>query len=70
TGLYLLETGVHTEEVVNTLRFSVDGVIEVQDEEEKNQLVHKIRLAHLRGIQVDTRWLVYNGLNPLKRLTK
>jgi len=70
TGLYLLETGVHTEEVVNTLRFSVDGVIEVRDEEEKNQLVHKIRLAHLRGIQVDTRWLVYEGLKPLKRLMK
>ncbi len=70
TGLYLLETGVHTEEVVNTLRFSVDGVIEVQDDEEENQLVHKIRLAHLRGIQVDTRWLVYNGLKPLKHMKK
>jgi KaiC/GvpD/RAD55 family RecA-like ATPase len=70
TGLYLLETGVHPEEVVNTLRFSVDGVIEVQDEEKKNQLIHKIRLAHLRGIQVDTRWLLYQELKPLKRLTK
>lgn len=70
TGLYLLETGVHTGEVVNTLRFSVDGVIEVQDEEEKNQLVHKIRLAHLRGIQVDTCWLVYNRMKPIKRLKK
>ncbi len=66
TGLYLLESGVHTEEVVATLRFSVDGVLEVRDQEHQNQLSHKIRLAHLRGTQVDSRWLIYRETTPLE----
>ena len=65
TGFYLLEDGVHDEETVSTLRFSVDGVIEIQDEEVEKQLIHKIRLSHLRGIQVDTRWLLYSEKKAL-----
>lgn len=65
TGMYLMEAGVHAEEVVATLRFSVDGVIEVTDEEANNQLRHKFRLAHLRGTQVDTRWLIYEEKKAL-----
>ncbi len=68
TGIYLLEDGVHSTEVVTTLRFSVDGVIEIHDEEEADELIHKIRLAHLRGTQVDTRWLFYNKQSPLRRV--
>ncbi|MFX1318377.1 MAG: RAD55 family ATPase [Promethearchaeota archaeon] len=66
TGIYLLEEGVHTNDVVATLRFSVDGVIEICDEEDKSQLRHKIRLHHLRGTRVDTRWLIYNETKPLQ----
>ncbi|MHA2406076.1 MAG: RAD55 family ATPase [Candidatus Hermodarchaeia archaeon] len=35
TGIYLIEEGVHTKAIVATLRFTVDGVIEIQDEETK-----------------------------------
>lgn len=66
TGLYLLEAGVHNTDVVSTLRFSVDGVIEVHDEEQQHQIVHRFRLAHLRGTQVDTRWLQYQEKKPLE----
>jgi KaiC/GvpD/RAD55 family RecA-like ATPase len=65
TGIYLLEAGVHTKTIVATLQFLVDGVIEIKDEEVKNQLVHKIRLTHLRGTQVDSRWLLYDARAPL-----
>ncbi len=65
TGIYLLEEGVHDEAVVATLRFSVDGVLEIQDEEVKDHLVHKIRLAHLRGTQVDSRWLSFSETGSL-----
>ncbi len=68
TGLYLLEAGVHDADIVSTLRFSVDGVIEVNDEEQQHQMIHKFRLAHLRGTQVDTRWLRYHEKKPLEWL--
>jgi KaiC/GvpD/RAD55 family RecA-like ATPase len=65
TGIYLIEEGVHANAIVATLRFTVDGVIEIQDEETKGSLVHKVRLAHLRGIRVDSRWLAYNETETL-----
>jgi KaiC/GvpD/RAD55 family RecA-like ATPase len=65
TGIYLIEEGVHVESIVATLRFTVDGVIEIRDEETKGSLVQKIRLAHLRGVQVDSRWLTYNEKGKL-----
>jgi KaiC/GvpD/RAD55 family RecA-like ATPase len=65
TGIYLIEEGVHANAIVATLRFTVDGVIEIQDEETKGSLVHKIRLAHLRGVRVDSRWLIYNKKSTL-----
>lgn len=64
TGIYLLEAGVHSKAIVATLRFTVDGVIEIRDEEVEDRLVHKIRLAHLRGTQVDSRWLSFNETEP------
>ena len=66
TGIYLLEAGVHEKEIVATLSFSVDGVLQIQEEEEKVGLIHKIRLAHLRGAQVDSHWLIYNTTADLK----
>ena len=66
TGIYLIEEGVHAKNVVATLRFSVDGVVEIFDEDEKDQLKHKIRLLHLRGAQVDTRWLIFDETKPLQ----
>ncbi|MFW9831851.1 MAG: RAD55 family ATPase, partial [Candidatus Thorarchaeota archaeon] len=68
TGLYLLESGVHTNEIVTTLCFSVDGVIEIDDEEVDNSIQHRLRLAHLRGIQADTRWMLYDEKNALEWL--
>ena len=65
TGIYLVEEGVHAKSIVATLRFTVDGVIELQDEETKGRLVHKLRLAHLRGTKVDSRWLVYDEKETL-----
>ncbi len=70
TGIYLIEEGVHAETIVATLRFVVDGVLEIQDEEEKDRLKHKIRLTHLRGTQVDSRWLKYNESSHLIRIKK
>jgi KaiC/GvpD/RAD55 family RecA-like ATPase len=70
TGIYLLEDGVHAKTIVATLRFSLDGVAEIRDEEEKDQLIHKVRLLHLRGIQVDTRWLTYGENGQLKWVGK
>jgi KaiC/GvpD/RAD55 family RecA-like ATPase len=66
TGLYLVESGVQTKEVLSTLRFSVDGVLEIRDEEVKGEIVHKLRLAHLRGVQVDTQWLTFQDSTPLE----
>ena len=65
TGIYMIEEGVHSKAIVSTLRFTVDGVIEIQDEETKGSLIHKVRLAHLRGVRVDSRWLTYNEKEPL-----
>ncbi|MFX1565754.1 MAG: RAD55 family ATPase [Promethearchaeota archaeon] len=65
TGIYILESGVHTNAIVATLQFTVDGLIEIQDEEMKDQLVHKLRFAHLRGITVDSRWLTYSDSKAL-----
>ena len=65
TGLYLIESGVQTQEVLTTLRFSVDGVIEIRDEETEGELVHKVRLAHLRGVQIDTRWFTFQDSTKL-----
>jgi KaiC/GvpD/RAD55 family RecA-like ATPase len=65
TGIYLLESGVHAQSIVATLKFTVDGMIEVQDEEVKDRLVHKIRVAHLRGTTVDSRWLTYSDSKTL-----
>lgn len=66
TGLYLLEEGVHEKEIVATLQFSVDGVIEVKDYETENELCHHIRMPFVRGTQVDNRWLLFHPENPLK----
>ena len=65
TGLYLIEEGVQAEEILSTLRFSVDGVFEIRDEEIDGKIVYKIRLAHLRGVQVDTRWLNFQDFAKL-----
>ncbi|MFX1582132.1 MAG: RAD55 family ATPase [Promethearchaeota archaeon] len=65
TGIYLLESGVHTQSIVATLQFTVDGLIEIQDEEVKDRLVHKLRIAHLRGTTVDSRWLIYSDSKAL-----
>lgn len=65
TGIYLVESGVQTREILRTLQFSVDGMFEVRDEEVEGRLVHRLRLAHLRGIQVDTRWLTFQEKTPL-----
>jgi KaiC/GvpD/RAD55 family RecA-like ATPase len=66
TGLYLIESDVQVEEVLTTLRFSVDGVIETRDVEKAGELVHKLRLVHLRGVQVDTRWLTFQDHTQLE----
>jgi len=65
TGLYLIESGVQVKEILSTLRFLVDGVFEVRDEEFEGEIVHKLRLAHLRGVQVDTRWLIFQESTKL-----
>ena len=65
TGLYLIESGVQAKEVLSTLRFSVDGVFEIRDEEIGGEIVHKMRLTHLRGVQVDTRWLIFQDFAKL-----
>jgi len=59
TSLYLLEGGVHSPEIVASLRLSLDGVIETRELEVEGCLRHLVRLAYVRGVRVDSRWLLY-----------
>lgn len=70
TAIYLLEQGVQDKEVVATLGYSVDGVIEAREKEVNGSLQNQLRLAHVRGAQVDSRWLSFSEIKPLQYVTK
>lgn len=69
TGIYLLEEGVHEKELVTTLRYIVDGVIEIRDQESTGSIMHQVRFAHARGVRTNTKWLIFHKDEPLKFLT-
>ena len=70
SSLFLLERDVQDKEIVATLKFILDGVIEIQDLEVKGELTHLIRLAFVRGALVNTRWLAYSNTEPLQFVKK
>jgi KaiC/GvpD/RAD55 family RecA-like ATPase len=69
TAIYLLEKGVQDREVIATLRYSVDGVIETRDKEAKGSLQHQIRLTHVRGAKNDSSWLQFSETEPLQKIS-
>ncbi len=57
--LCTLQEGVHDPRIVNTLVYLVDGLIEMEYEEGK-KLMRKLRIHHLRGVQVDQSWIKFD----------
>ncbi len=66
TSIYLMEKGVQTKEVVATLSYSVDGVIETREIEASGHLQQQVRLTHVRGAKIDSRWLEFSETEPLE----
>jgi KaiC/GvpD/RAD55 family RecA-like ATPase len=56
TQILILEEGVHDEEIVNTLSYLSDGVIEMKMEGPKRYL----RISKMRGSSCSHDWLEYN----------
>lgn len=69
TAIYLLEQGVQDKEIVATLGYSTDGIIETRYKEVKGHLQHQVRLTHVRGAQIDSRWLQFSETEPLQFIT-
>lgn len=59
TILCTLQDGVHNPRTVNTLIYLVDGLIEMEYEEGE-KLMRKLRIHHLRGVQVDQGWIRFD----------
>lgn len=57
--LCTLQDGVHNPRIVNTLIYLVDGLIEMKYQEGE-KLKRKMRIHHLRGVQVDQKWMVFD----------
>ncbi len=51
--LYAVQEGVHEPMTVNLLRSLVDGVVEMRF---TDTMDHEVRIHHMRGFQVDSRW--------------
>ena len=51
--LYAVQEGVHEPLTMNLLRSLVDGVVEMRFTE---TMEHEVRIHHLRGFHVDSRW--------------
>ena len=51
--LYAVHEGVHEPMTMNLLRSLVDGVVEMRFTEAMD---HEVRVHHMRGFQVDSRW--------------
>jgi len=66
TSIYLMEKGVQDKEILATLSYSVDGVIETRDTEVKGSLQQQVRLTHVRGAKIDSRWLPFSETEPIK----
>ncbi|MFQ6128250.1 MAG: RAD55 family ATPase [Thermoplasmata archaeon] len=54
--LFVVHEGVHDESTSNTLKMLVDGVMEMRFEED---LKREIRVHHMRGLSVDTKWIPF-----------
>ncbi|MFQ5884350.1 MAG: RAD55 family ATPase [Thermoplasmata archaeon] len=54
--LFVVHEGVHEESTANTLKMLVDGVVEMRFRED---LKREIRVHHMRGVDVDTKWIPF-----------
>jgi hypothetical protein len=57
--LNTMQDGVHDPQVVNTLKYLVDGYIQM-DFEEGKKLIRKLRVHHLKGISVESGWVKFD----------
>jgi KaiC/GvpD/RAD55 family RecA-like ATPase len=57
--LCTLQDGVHDPRVVNTLIYLVDGLLEMEYEEGE-KLIRKLRIHHLRGMQIKQGWIKFD----------
>lgn len=60
TCLFILEGGVHDAQIVNRLRYLLDGVLDMKTEETKDELQRFFRIYSLRGCTHETRWFSFN----------
>lgn len=51
--LYVLQDGAHDTQIISTLRYLVEGVIEIKFDEERER---KMRYLHFKGMDVDSSW--------------
>ena len=56
--LAALQEGVHSPSTVNTLRYLMDGALEMRFNEAE-QLVRQIRAHHLKDLDLESRWKIF-----------
>lgn len=67
--LATMQDGVHDPQIVNTLKYLVDGFIQM-DFEEGKKLIRKLRVHHLRGIPVESGWVAFEVTNEGFKIMK
>ena len=62
--LFTIHDGVHEEQVVNSLTYFVDGLLEMKYEESSDELRRKFRVHHLRNLNFSSRWITFKTTKP------
>lgn len=58
-GIYIVQSGVHSQEFYNTLEYLVDGIFDMKIGEDQGALVRYFRVRSLSAIAHDTKWVPF-----------
>ncbi|MFQ6052138.1 MAG: RAD55 family ATPase [Candidatus Hydrothermarchaeota archaeon] len=59
TGLCVLQSGVHDERTVQTLRYMADGIFELRLSESESGIKRAFRIFSLKGVKHSTSWIPF-----------